>query len=109
MTVMLSNDEEHELNLLERSLRDSAWRRFLSMLAEPLWRHRWKIRAAFAFGVLVTVCGVVTASDEVFNEGVLVTGVVVGYWVIMFLRSDPGPPPRNGPGSARRLPGDRGW
>jgi hypothetical protein len=102
---MLSNDEEHELALLEASLRESGFRRFLRTVEGPVWRQRWKLRALFAFGVLVTACGIVTGSDDLVNQGVLVTGCVSLYWVIMFLRAEHGPPPRPRRGRPGRLPG----
>jgi hypothetical protein len=103
---MLSNDEEHELALLEKSLRDSGFRRFLRTAEAPVWRQRWKLRLLLAFGVLVMVCGIITGSDDLLNQGVLITGFVALYWLIMFLRAEHGPPrPRRGrPGRLPRSP-----
>jgi hypothetical protein len=104
---MLSNDEEHELALLEESLRESRFQRFLRTVEGPVWRQRWKLRLLLAFGVLATLCGIIAGSDDVLNQGVLTTGCVSLYWVIMFLRAEHGPPPRprrGRPGGRPRLP-----
>jgi hypothetical protein len=101
---MLSNDEEHELALLEESLRESRFQRFLHTVEGPVWRQRWKLRALLAFGLLVTLSGIVTGSDDILNQGVLITGCVSLYWLIMFLRAEHGPPPRPRRGRGR-LPG----
>lgn len=105
---MLSNHEERELALLEASLRETAFRRFLRTVEGPVWRQRWKLRLLLAFGVLVTVCGIITGSDSVLNQGVLITGVVALYWLIMFLRAEHGPPPRPRRGRPGRRPGSPG-
>jgi len=101
---MLSRDEEHELALLEESLQEPASRRLARAVEGPVWRHRWKVRAVFAFGVLVWVCGGVTGSDDVTYQGFLVTTLVSGYWLTMFMLRRPDPPPRDGR-PRRRRPG----
>ena len=70
-----------------------------------MWRQRWKLRLLLAFGVLVTACGIVTGSDDLVNQGVLITGGASLYWVIMFLRAEHGPPPRPWRGRWEGLPG----
>jgi len=105
VAVVLSNDEEHELALLEASLHESGFRYFLRTVERPVWRQRWKLRLLIAFGVLVTVSGIATGSDDLVNQGVLITGCVSLYWVIMFLRAEHGPPPRPRRGRSGRLPG----
>ena len=98
---MLSRDEEHELALLEESLQEPASRRLARAVEGPVWRHRWKVRALFAFGVLVWVCGGVTGSADVTYKGFLITTLVSGYWLTMFMLHAPAPRPRDGR-SARR-------
>jgi len=58
----------------------------------------------FAFGVLVWVCGGVTGSDDVIYQGFLITTLVSGYWLTMFMLRRPDPPPRDGR-PRRRRPG----
>src|SRR5438270_3252753 len=100
---MLSRDEEHELTLLEESLQEPTRRRLMRAVEGPVWRHRWKVRAALAFGILVWVSGGVTGAEDVTYDGFLVTTLVTSYWLTMFMRSRPGPrPERRG---ARRRPG----
>jgi hypothetical protein len=100
---MLSRDEEWELALLEESLEEPTWRRLVRAVEGPVWRHRWKVRAGFAFGILVWVCGGVTGSEDVIYQGFLVTTLVTAYWLTMFMRRRPGPRP--GAGRSRRRPG----
>jgi hypothetical protein len=101
---MLTGDEEHELALLEESLQEPARKRFARAVEGPVWRHRWKVRAAFTFGILVWVCGGVTGAADVTYDGFLVTTVVTTYWLTMFMRRRPTPPPSDGR-SPRRRPG----
>jgi hypothetical protein len=93
---MLSRDEEHELALLEESLQEPARRRFVRAVEGPVWRHRWKVRAALTFGILVWVCGGVTGADDVTYDGFLVTTVVISYWLTVFMRRRPTRPPSEG-------------
>ena len=100
---MLSRDEEHELALLEASFQEPTWKRLVRAVEGPVWRHRWKVRALFAFGILVWVCGGVTGDEDVTYQGVLVTTLVITYWSAMFMRNRPGPVPRRR--GSRRRPG----
>jgi hypothetical protein len=101
---MLSGDEEHELALLEESLGESGWRRFRRAVEAPVWRHRWQLRLLLTFGVLVTICGGVTGSGDLLDQGLLVTTIVLAYWGVMVSRRQPGRPPRRRPGHS-----SRGW
>jgi hypothetical protein len=92
---VLSRDEEHELALLEESLEEPAYKRFMRAVEGPVWRHRWKVRALFTFGILVWVCGGVTGSEDVTSEGFLITTAVTTYWLAMFMQHRPDPPPRH--------------
>jgi hypothetical protein len=108
---MLSRDEEHELALLEESLQEPTRRRLLRAVEGPVWRHRWKVRAALAFGILVWGVGGVTGAEDVTYDGFLVTTLVTSYWLTMVMRYRPAPPPDGGgprrrPGAPRR-PGGR--
>jgi len=92
---MLNSDEERTLAFLEESLREPAWRRLARAVEGPVWRHRWKVRALFAFGVLVWVCGGVTGSEDVTYQGFLITTAVTTYWLARFMGGRPDPPHRN--------------
>src|SRR5215213_9794942 len=100
---MLSRDEERELALLEESLREPTWKRLMRAVEGPVWRHRWKVRSLFAFGVLVWVSGGATGDGDLTYQGCLITTVVIAYWWTMVMRRRPGPPPREG--RSRRRPG----
>ena len=102
---MLSRDEERELALLEESLREPTWKRLMRAVEGPVWRHRWKVRAAFTFGILVWVCGGVTGAADVTYDGFLVTTAVTTYWLTMFMPRRPARPPADG--RLRRRP--RAW
>ena len=92
---MLSSDEERELARLEASLREPVWRRLVNAVESPVWRHRRKVRALFAFAVVVGVCGGITGSDDVLSLGCLLAALVGAYWFAMFMRDQPGPAPRS--------------